>query len=253
MRRPFIAGNWKMNLNRAEAVALARAVAGGVAGVASADVAVCPPNVYLDAVNQVVSGSKLALGAQNVYFEPNGAFTGETSAAMLIDLGCRYVILGHSERRHVLGETNAQVNKKVKVALAAGLTPIVCVGELLSEREAGQTAAVIEGQFDSSLAGLSAEQVAAVVLAYEPVWAIGTGQVATPEQAEAVHMDLRNLLARRYNTAVADDVRIQYGGSVKASNAAELLAQPNVDGALVGGASLKADEFLGIVAAAGRQ
>jgi triosephosphate isomerase len=160
------------------------------------------------------------------------------------------VILGHSERRHVLGETNEDVNKKVKVALAAGLTPIVCVGELLSEREAGQTRQVIEQQFDRSLAGVSVEQMASVVLAYEPVWAIGTGKVATPEQAEAVHMDLRNLLARRYNTAVAEGVRIQYGGSVKASNAAELLAQPNVDGALVGGASLKADEFLGIVAAA---
>ncbi|MEX2113640.1 MAG: triose-phosphate isomerase [Pirellulales bacterium] len=253
MRRPFIAGNWKMNLNRDEAVALATAVAAGMAGFDGVDVAVCPPNVYLDAVSQVVSGTRLGLGAQNVYFEPDGAFTGETSAAMLNDLGCQYVILGHSERRHILGETNANVNKKVKVALAAGLTPIVCVGELLSEREAGQTAAVIEGQFDGSLAGLSAEQMAAVVLAYEPVWAIGTGKVATPEQAEAVHMDLRNLLARRYNTAVAEGVRIQYGGSVKASNAAELLAQPNVDGALVGGASLQADEFLGIVAAAGRR
>ncbi len=250
MRRPFIAGNWKMNLNRAEAVSLAKAVAAGVANVTSADVAVCPPSVYLDAVSQVVKGSKLGLGAQNLYFEPNGAFTGEISAAMLKDLGCQYVILGHSERRHVLGETNEDVNKKVKVALAAGLTPIVCVGELLSEREADRTQQVIEQQFDGSLAGVSAKQMASVVLAYEPVWAIGTGKVATPEQAEAVHMDLRNLLARRYNTAVAEVVRIQYGGSVKASNAAELLAQPNVDGALVGGASLKADEFLGIVAAA---
>jgi triosephosphate isomerase len=250
MRRPFIAGNWKMNLNRAEAVSLAKAVAAGVANVTSADVAVCPPSVYLDAVSQVVKGSKLGLGGQNLYFEPNGAFTGEISAPMLKDLGCQYVILGHSERRHILGETNEDVNKKVKVALAAGLTPIVCVGELLSEREAGQTRQVIEQQFDRSLAGVSVEQMASVVLAYEPVWAIGTGKVATPEQAEAVHMDLRNLLARRYNTAVAEGVRIQYGGSVKASNAAELLAQPNVDGALVGGASLKADEFLGIVAAA---
>jgi triosephosphate isomerase len=249
MRRPFIAGNWKMNLNKAEAVALAKAVAEGVAAADKADVAVCPPSVYLDAVGQVVTGSKLALGAQNMYFEPNGAFTGELSAAMLTDVGCRYVILGHSERRHILGETNQDVNKKVQVALAAGLVPIVCVGELLSEREAGDTAKVIEGQVDGSLAGLSAEQMASVVLAYEPVWAIGTGKVATPQQAEAVHMDLRNLLARRYNTAVAEGVRIQYGGSVKASNAAELLAQPNVDGALVGGASLKADEFLGIVAA----
>ena len=167
---------------------------------------------------------------------------------MLVDLGCRYVILGHSERRHILGETDAEVNKKALAALAAGLMPIVCVGELLAEREAGQTAEVIRRQFEGSLAGLSAEQIAKIVIAYEPVWAIGTGKVATPEQAEEVHTDLRKILADRYNAPIAEAVRIQYGGSVKASNAAELLAQPNVDGALVGGASLKADEFLGIVA-----
>ena len=249
MRRPFIAGNWKMNLDREGAVALAFAIAEKSSDWSNVDVALFPPDVYLDAVRQAVTGSSVGYGAQNVYFEPNGAFTGETSTAMLVDLGCRYVILGHSERRHILGETDADVNRKTHAALAAGLVPIVCVGELLAEREASQTADVIRRQFDGSLAGLSAEQMGQTVIAYEPVWAIGTGKVATPEQAEAVHSDLRKILAERYNTEIAEAVRIQYGGSVKAGNAAELLAQPNVDGALVGGASLKAEEFFGIVAA----
>lgn len=254
MRRPFIAGNWKMNLNRAEAVSLAAAVAEGVKNLQGVDVAVCPPSVYIDAVAATIkaSGSKvLAVGAQNMYHEANGAFTGELSAAMLLDLGCRYVILGHSERRHILGETDEAINKKTLAALAAGLIPIVCVGELLAEREASQTSAVVRRQFEGSLAGLSAEQMTKTVLAYEPVWAIGTGKVATPQQAEEVHSDLRKMIEGRYNAAVAQAVRIQYGGSVKPSNAAELLSQPNVDGALVGGASLKAADFLGIIAGAG--
>ncbi|MFO0914533.1 MAG: triose-phosphate isomerase [Pirellulales bacterium] len=249
-RRPLIAGNWKMNLNRAQAVQLAAELVRGAPQDGRAELAVCPPFVYLESVAQALEGSAVAWGAQDVYFEPNGAFTGEISTAMLNDLGCRYVILGHSERRHVLGETDGDVNKKLHAALAAGLVPIVCVGELLSEREAGQTEAVIRRQCDGSLAGISAEQMAKIVIAYEPVWAIGTGKVATPEQAEAVHADLRQLLQSRYNAAVADAVRIQYGGSVKPDNARELLAQPNIDGALVGGAALKADSFLGIVAAA---
>jgi triosephosphate isomerase (TIM) len=248
MRRPIIAGNWKMNLDRGAAVALASAVAERSAGIEGVDLAVFPPSVYLDAVRGALAGSRLAWGAQNVCDQPNGAFTGEISVSMLVDLGCRYVILGHSERRHILGETNEQVHKKVVAALAAGLVPIVCVGELLAEREAGRTGEVIRRQFAGSLGNLPEEQMARVVLAYEPVWAIGTGKVATPQQAEEVHKDLRKILADRYNTTIAEAVRIQYGGSVKASNAAELLAQPNVDGALVGGASLKADEFLGIVA-----
>jgi triosephosphate isomerase len=252
MRRPFIAGNWKMNLDRATAAELAKALAAQAGSFGDVEIAVFPPSVYIDAVREAAAGSKLGYGAQNFYHEGNGAFTGEISAAMLLDLGCKYVILGHSERRHVLGETDADVNKKVHAALAAGLVPIVCVGELLSEREAGQTNEVIKTQFDGSLAGLSAEQMAGVVIAYEPVWAIGTGKVATPEQAEEVHRELRKLLTDRYNGRVAESVRIQYGGSVKASNAAELLAKENVDGALVGGASLKAEEFLGIVAAAQR-
>ena len=251
MRRPFIAGNWKMNMDRASGVALAADLAREAAGVDGVDLAVFPPSLYLDAVAAAVDGSKVALGAQNMYHESRGAFTGEISAAMLCDLGCRYVILGHSERRHVLGETDADVNKKVHAALEAGLTPIVCLGELLAQREAGQTLEVIRGQFDGSLAGLSAEQVVQIVIAYEPVWAIGTGKVATPQQAEGVHLDLRKIMQDRYNDAVADSVRIQYGGSVKPENAGDLLGQPNIDGALVGGASLKVEQFMGIVAGVG--
>lgn len=254
MRRPLIAGNWKMNLHRVEAEALAGGVAKGVGALPDqVDVVVCPASPYLDVVRGLLAGSRVALGAQNVYQEPNGAFTGEISVSMLNDLGCKYVILGHSERRHILGETDAQVQAKTLAALAGGLIPIVCVGELLAEREAGQTTAVIGRQFEGSLQKLSAEQMAGIVIAYEPVWAIGTGKVATPQQAEEVHRDLRKILAVRYNSAVSDQVRILYGGSVKASNAAELLAQPNVDGALIGGASLKAEEFLGIAAAAPRR
>jgi triosephosphate isomerase len=252
MRRPFIAGNWKMNLNRADAVALASAVAARAGDFPGVDLAVFPPAVYLDAVRTATAGSTLAHGAQNMCCQPNGAFTGEISAAMLVDLGCRYVILGHSERRHIFKETDENVNTKTLAALAAGLTPIVCVGELLAEREANQTGAVIRRQFEGSLGNLSEQQIGRVVIAYEPVWAIGTGKVATPEQAEAVHMDLRKILADRYNASTAEGIRILYGGSVKASNAAELLAKPNVDGALVGGASLKADEFLGIAAGSRR-
>jgi triosephosphate isomerase len=248
MRKPFIAGNWKMNLSRASAAALAEGGAKATAGIKGVDLAVCPPSCYLDVVGRAIAGSKVALGGQNMYYEKEGAFTGEISASMLCDLGCKYVILGHSERRHVLGETDAAINKKVHAALAAGLTPIVCVGELLAEREAGRTLDVIRRQFDGSLAGLSAEQMTKSVIAYEPVWAIGTGKVATPRQAEEVHLDLRKIMAERYNQSVADKVRIQYGGSVKPDNAADLLRQPNIDGALVGGASLKVDQFLGIIA-----
>lgn len=249
MRKLFIAGNWKMNLDRAGAVALAGSVAKGTVEAKAVDVAVCPPSVYLDAVAQAVRGSAVAVGAQNMYFESSGAFTGELSAAMLLDAGCKYVILGHSERRHILGETDSLVNKKTHAALAAGLVPIVCVGEKLEERDAGKTADVIRTQVEGSLAGISADQMRRVVIAYEPVWAIGTGKTATPAQAEEVHVDLRKLLSARYNTDVAEGVVIQYGGSVNAKNAAELLGQPNVDGALVGGASLKAEDFLAIIQA----
>jgi triosephosphate isomerase len=250
MRRQFIAGNWKMNLNRASAVALAEGVAKASASIADVDIAVCPPSCYLEAVGKALVGSKVGLGAQNMYHEKEGAFTGELSAAMLLDLGCKYVILGHSERRHILGETDAAINKKVHAAFVAGLTPIVCVGELLAEREAGKTLDVIKTQFAGSLAGLTPEQMAKTVIAYEPVWAIGTGKVATPQQAEEVHLSLRKIMTEHYNSAISESVVIQYGGSVKPDNAAELLGQPNIDGALVGGASLKVDQFMGIIAGA---
>ncbi|MCA9169668.1 MAG: triose-phosphate isomerase, partial [Planctomycetales bacterium] len=214
------------------------------------DVAVCPPFVYLDAVREALGSSSVKLGAQNMYFEGNGAFTGETSAEMLNDLKCTYVILGHSERRNVIGETNEEINRKTRVALAQGLIPIVCVGELLEQREAGQTMKVIEEQFTGSLAGVTPEEAKGIVIAYEPVWAIGTGRVATPEQAEEVHAGIRQLLSDQFGADVAAAVRIQYGGSVKPDNAAELMSQPNIDGALVGGAALKADGFAAIIAAA---
>ena len=250
MRKKFIAGNWKMNLTRAESVALASELATQLGEATDVDVAVCPPSVYLDAVSQALSGSSVAVGAQNMYHEAGGAFTGEISAGMLLDLGCKFVILGHSERRHVLGETDEAINRKVLAALAAGLLPIVCVGETLDQREAGHTQSVVKTQVEGSLAELTAEQMLQVVIAYEPVWAIGTGKVASPAQAEEVHADLRSLLETRYNSEVAASVRIQYGGSVKPDNAAELLGQPNIDGALVGGASLKVADFMGIIAGA---
>ncbi len=250
MRRPFIAGNWKMNLSKAESAELAGALAAKAGEFESVDVAVCPPNVYLDATGQALGGSSVGLGAQNLYHAEKGAFTGEISPAMALDVGCKYAILGHSERRTIFGESDEAINQKVLAALAAGLTPIVCVGELLEQREAGKTMEVIKQQFEGSLAGLTAEQANQIVIAYEPVWAIGTGKVATPEQAEEVHADLRRMLETSYNAETAASVRIQYGGSVKPGNAAELLGQPNIDGALVGGASLVADSFLAIIAAA---
>lgn len=250
MRKKFIAGNWKMNSSRSDGVALASAVAQGVGASTDVEVAVCPPSCYLAAVGEALAGSAVGLGAQNCYHEAKGAFTGEISPGMLADIGCRYVILGHSERRQIFRETSAEVDRKVQAALAAKLIPIVCVGETLDERQAGKTTSIVREQVEGSLAGTSAEQMANIVIAYEPIWAIGTGVVATPDQAEEVHADLRKLLEVRYNSQVAASVRIQYGGSVNAENAALLLSQPNIDGALVGGASLKADSFLTIVKAA---
>lgn len=250
MRTTFIAGNWKMNLDRQSGLQLVRELVEQVGSESRVKLAVCPPAVYLDAIGRELSAAPIALGAQNMYHASAGAFTGEVSAAMLLDVGCSYVILGHSERRHVLGETNQDVHQKVLAALGAGLLPIVCVGETLQQREAGQTKAVVQDQFDGSLGGLSEDQMKQVVIAYEPVWAIGTGKVATPEQAEQVHSDLRGILESRYNAELAQQITIQYGGSVKPDNAAELLGQPNIDGALVGGAALTANAFLGIAAAA---
>jgi triosephosphate isomerase len=252
MRKKFIAGNWKMNLNALQASDLAAAIATSVASASNVEVAIFPPAVYLESVVGSVHGSAVGVGAQNCHHEAKGAFTGEVSPAMLVDIGCKYVILGHSERRQLFHETNVDVNKKVHAALAAGLTPIVCVGESLAERQSGKTSSIVREQVDGSLAGISKEQLLKLVLAYEPIWAIGTGVVATPEQAEEVHADLRSLLTSRYTAPIADQVRIQYGGSVNAENAATLLSQPNIDGALVGGASLKADGFLAIIQGAGK-
>ena len=251
MTRPvFIAGNWKMNLDRAGAVALAGAVRQGAdARACDVTVAVCPVAVQIPAVVEALSGSTVGVGAQNCHGEASGAFTGEIAPAMLRDAGVRYVILGHSERRQLFGETDEVINKKVKAALAAGLEPIVCVGETLAEREAGRTEAVVDAQVTGSLAGLTGEQLQQVTIAYEPVWAIGTGKTATPAQAQDVHAFLRGRLAELFGAVLARDVVIQYGGSVKPDNAEDLLSQEDIDGALVGGASLKIDQFLPIIEA----
>ncbi len=251
MRRPFVAGNWKMNTTRAAGVALAKAVADDVrANKPPVDVAVCPPFPYLIPVGEAIAGSGVWLGAQNAYHAAPGAFTGETALTMLQDCGCQWVILGHSERRQFFGETDASVNQKIQAALAAKLGVIFCVGELLAERQSNQTEKILETQMAGGLAGLSPESLAKLVIAYEPVWAIGTGVTATPDQAEEAHAFLRQWLAGRFDSGLAETVRIQYGGSVKPDNAKELLSQPNVNGALVGGASLKADQFLPIIHAA---
>lgn len=250
MRRFFIAGNWKMNTDSASGVALAAGLAAEAKDVTDVDIAVCPPSVYLPAIVAATAGSNIGVGAQNMYHTTGGAYTGELSGSMLQDVGCQYVILGHSERRNILGESSEDVNKKVEAALAIGLTPIVCVGELLEERQSEQTTDVIRRQCEGSLSGLTAEQMKKVVLAYEPVWAIGTGLTASPEQAEEVHLGIRKLLAARFGEETAESIVIQYGGSVKPSNAAELLSQPNIDGALVGGAALSVENFMGIIKAA---
>lgn len=252
MRKSFIAGNWKMNTDVHSSVKLAEGVVAGCKEMAGSkvDVAVCPPFVYLQQVGKALQSSHIALGSQDIYFEQKGAFTGEISAAMLKDVGCAYAICGHSERRHVIGETDELINKKVHAAISGGLLPILCVGELLEERKANRTAEVVTRQMKKGLAGLIAEKMSAVTIAYEPVWAIGTGLTATPQQAQEVHALIRKLVAEMYDRKVADAIRIQYGGSVKPDNAAELMSQQDVDGLLVGGASLKAEDFVAIVKAA---
>jgi len=246
-RKLFIAGNWKMNTSAAEGVALAAALGESIGAVDAVDVGAAPPFVYLQAVGEALAGTNIALGAQNMFCEDNGAFTGEISAAMLKDVGARFVILGHSERRHVIGETDELINRKVLKALADGLDVILAVGELLEQRENEQTVDVVARQVKIGLEGVGAAEMARVTIAYEPVWAIGTGVTATPDQAQEVHAIIRKLLSDLYDGQVADATRIQYGGSVKPDNAADLLALGDVDGALVGGASLKADAFAGIV------
>jgi triosephosphate isomerase len=243
----LIAGNWKMNTRHASASALAKSVVNAVGEEPAVDVVLCPPSVYLSNVADAVAGTPVGLGAQNLYAADDGAFTGEVNASMLTDVGCRYVILGHSERRALMGETDEQVNQKLNAALAGNLIPIVCVGETLEDREAGRTEQVVETQIRGSLKGLDEVRAAGIAVAYEPVWAIGTGRTATPEQAEEVHAFIRQLLGQLFSEDAAAQIRIQYGGSVKPGNAKELLGQPNIDGALVGGASLKVDDFVGII------
>ena len=246
-RRKFVCGHWKMHKTGAEARSLVREVrAGAEALAATVDVAVAPPFTALFAAAAELQGSRIGLAAQNVHFEPQGAYTGEVSAPMLAEAGCRFVLVGHSERRQLFGETDESAGRKVKASLAAGLSPILCVGETLPEREAGRTLEVVSRQVRAGLAGLSPAEVGKTTLAYEPVWAIGTGRTATAAQAQEVHAAVRAIL-RELAGAGADGIRIQYGGSVKPENAAELMAQPDVDGALVGGASLKAADFVQIV------
>jgi triosephosphate isomerase len=248
-RRKFVCGNWKMHKTAPEAVALVKELAAGVAeasGGGKVQVAVAPPFTSLYPVASALAGTDIELAAQDVHWEAQGAFTGEVSAAMLADACCTHGIVGHSERRQLFGETDEGVRKKVGALLGANLQPIVCVGETLAEREANRTLEVVERQVRGGLQGLSPEQLTRITVAYEPVWAIGTGKTATAAQAQEVHAAIRKLL-RELGGAVGDQMRIQYGGSVKPENAAELMSQPDVDGALVGGASLKAKDFLGIV------
>jgi triosephosphate isomerase len=250
MRKKLIAGNWKMNTALSEAKALAAAVAKGVGTDDRVSVAVCPPYPWLLPVGEALRGSAVALGAQDVSYEKKGAFTGEVSAAMLLETGCKYAIVGHSERRHTLGEPDAAINQKLHTALEEGLHVILCVGETLAERERNLQERVFQRQVLSACAGLTDEYFARLTIAYEPVWAIGTGKVATPDQAQKAHWGIRGKLRLLYGDKITDALPILYGGSVTAENASGLLHQPDVDGALVGGASLKADSFLAIVQAA---
>lgn len=249
MRKPIVAGNWKMNTTVGQAIDLAAEVKRGLSGAGTVEVVLCPPFTALKSVGDLVRYGHVALGAQDLHWEANGAFTGEISAEMLRDLACRYVLVGHSERRTVFGETDRVVNLKVKRALAAGLQPIVCVGETLEQREAQRTDEVLRCQVLEGLGDIGGD-LNRVVLAYEPVWAIGSGLTATPDQVQQAHALLRELVAQLAGDEVASMIRIQYGGSVKPQNAGELFALPDVDGGLIGGASLTADTFLAIVAAA---
>jgi len=247
MRKLIIAGNWKLHYAEKEAVELVTALRSNLVDFDTVDVVVCPTFIVLPVVHDVIQDSNIALGAQNAYWEDSGAFTGEISVPLLKDIGVQYVIIGHSERRQYFGETDETVNKRTKAVLAHGLTPIVCVGEVLQERENNKTFEVIEKQCTGGFKGLTAEEMEKIIIAYEPVWAIGTGKTASPDQAQEVHLYIRTLVAKMYNDNIAQKVRIQYGGSVKPDNSAELMSQPDIDGALVGGASLKADSFSEIV------
>ena len=247
MRKPIIAGNWKLYKTSKEAIELVTLLKRDLCDVDTVDIVVCPVFTALSDVSDTLTESNIRVGAQNLYWEDAGAFTGEVSAPLLKELGVEYVIIGHSERRQFFGETNETVNKKMKAALRHQLIPIVCVGEVLKEREENKTFDVIRTQCEESLKGLSSEEMEGLIVAYEPVWAIGTGKTATPAQAQEVHHFIRQLLTKMFDEEVALKVRIQYGGSVKPENIAELMAEPDIDGALVGGASLKSESFAAIV------
>ncbi|SDF59258.1 triose-phosphate isomerase [Sporomusa acidovorans] len=247
MRKPIIAGNWKMHKTAGEGAKLVQELNALTRTVTAVEIVVCPPFTALTAVAAAVAGTNIGLGAQNMHWEDKGAFTGEIAPGMLKDIGCTHVIIGHSERRQYFAETDQTVNKKLKAAFTAGLKPIMCVGETLAEREAKATEQVVGAQVKGALEGLNAEQVAGLVIAYEPVWAIGTGRTASAEDANAVCAFIRRTVGELFGSASAESVRIQYGGSVKPDNVAELMAKPDIDGALVGGASLEADSFSKLV------
>jgi len=247
MRKPIIAGNWKMNTDKEGAIALAKEVRRLTEQVRDADIVLIPPAVFLDGVDQSIQESRVELGAQSCEYREKGAFTGEVSVSMLKSVGCKYVLCGHSERRTIYGESDGVVNAKLHAVLAAGLTPILCIGETKEQRDQGRTMEVIRTQLEQGLNQVSNEQLSTIVIAYEPVWAIGTGDTASPEQAQDVHAAIREWIERASNSEVAAGIRIQYGGSVKPENVDELMQKPDIDGALVGGASLKAESFARIV------
>ncbi len=249
MRRLFIAGNWKMNKDLNESIELVRKLAVEVNGITNKDILVCPPFTSLNGVYDVIKDTNIKLGAQNLYFAEKGAYTGEIAPYMLKSVGCEFVIIGHSERREYFNETNDVVNKKIKIALENELKPIVCVGEKLEERESGITEKVVEAQIREGLINFTTDEMKNITIAYEPIWAIGTGKTATPEDAEAVHKFIRNILKDMFGDKTAEETRILYGGSVKPNNAAGLFAMEDIDGGLVGGASLDAESFSGIIKA----
>ena len=246
-RRPMIAGNWKMYKTPNEATETAQQLVRNVAAITDVDMMIAPTFIALAAVFEAVKNSPVALGAQNLYWKDEGAYTGEVSASMLKSAGCRYCIIGHSERRQYFGETDETVNKKLKAAIKADLQPIFCVGETEKEREAGQTLSILDKQFKKGLEGLISEQIGSLIIAYEPVWAIGTGKTATVDQAQEVHQFIRSLVQKKFDQTLSDSIRILYGGSVKPDNIANLMAMPDIDGALVGGASLDAESFSQII------
>ncbi len=248
MRRKVVAGNWKMNKDLSGTIELISAIKNELSkSETSTEVIVCPPFTSLESASTLLKGSSINLGAQNMHYEDSGAFTGEISAKMLKSVGCQYVILGHSERRTLFGESDEMINKKIKKAVSTGLKPIFCVGETLEERESGSTEKVVETQIRNGLSGLNETELSELIIAYEPVWAIGTGKTATPQQAQDVHQFIRNLISELFSNNFAEKLVVQYGGSVKPDNAADLFSQPDIDGGLIGGASLKADAFLAIV------